>query len=597
MTAVSEGPSVPQEEQPELIVVLAAEAVTALGAEVDLGQQLQAVLEAAPPVARLDRRLPRLRPLFDESTRRAQASDAEKLGSPAAESSVALLDAYYAVRGLDEGHDEVAHVLRALDVVAGAYVKPAAALPVSLNAMTPTAEEAPGATPDLSDEQLYRQAPPVGVGAEAANAQPGGGGADVRVVDVEGAWRLSHEDLRRDGALLAGTPSDSLGWRNHGTAVLGVLSSRADRTGTTGIAPDASVQVMTIFGDQMGSAAAISRAADALRPGDVLMVELHRPGPRSGLIGQFGYIPVEWWPDDYDAVRYAVQRGVIVLEAAGNGSQDLDDPLYDTPMTGFPATWRNPFRRGSRDSGSVLVGAGAPVQGANGSSWGPDRSRLDFSNYGSAVDVQGHGREVTTCGYGDRQGGPEDRWYTSHFSGTSSALPVVVGALSCAQGILSAGDGARLTPEQARAAFRATGSPQQAGSGAPVTQNIGNRPDIAALVLWARSGGGSGTTGGGSGQGGRGKGGARKFPKLEKNEFKDLVEAAHAGAPSAASLDQRVAALEDEVAVLRHFISPALRPEVAPSAATTAAAGDAPDLGEQVRARSAGRRKARGTSS
>ena len=32
---------------------------------------------------------------------------------------------------------------------------------------------------------------------------------------------------------------------------------------------------------------------------------------------------------------------------------------------------------------------------------GPDRSRLDFSNFGKAVDVQGWGREVTTCGYGD----------------------------------------------------------------------------------------------------------------------------------------------------------------------------------------------------
>jgi hypothetical protein len=42
---------------------------------------------------------------------------------------------------------------------------------------------------------------------------------------------------------------------------------------------------------------------------------------------------------------------------------------------------------------------------------GPDRSRLDFSNFGKAVDVQGWGREVTTCGYGDLQGGNnEDFW-------------------------------------------------------------------------------------------------------------------------------------------------------------------------------------------
>jgi hypothetical protein len=49
---------------------------------------------------------------------------------------------------------------------------------------------------------------------------------------------------------------------------------------------------------------------------------------------------------------------------------------------------------------------------------GPDRSRLDFSKFGKAVDVQGWGREVTTCGYGDLQGGNnEDFWYTDQFSG------------------------------------------------------------------------------------------------------------------------------------------------------------------------------------
>src|SRR4029077_10449181 len=99
---------------------------------------------------------------------------------------------------------------------------------------------------------------------------------------------------------------------------------------------------------------------------------------------------------------------------AGNGAVDLDDNLYETPDPGFPASWKNPFRRANRDSGAILIGAGAPPQGThNRTLYGPDRSRLDFSNYGSAVDAQGWGREVTTCGYGDLQGGGnEDRWYS-----------------------------------------------------------------------------------------------------------------------------------------------------------------------------------------
>src|SRR5262249_39080438 len=158
----------------------------------------------------------------------------------------------------------------------------------------------------------------------------------------------------------------------------------------------------------------------------------------------------------------------------GNGAEDIDDALYDTPAPGFPKDWKNPFKRANRDSGAILVGAGAPPPGTHGRDlYGPDRSRLDFSNYGSSVDVQGWGREVTTCGYGDLQGGVEDGWYTDEFAGTSSASPVVVGALACMQGICRANHVALLTPATARPLLRATGSPQQDAPGRPAAQRIG----------------------------------------------------------------------------------------------------------------------------
>jgi len=216
-----------------------------------------------------------------------------------------------------------------------------------------------------------------------------------------------------------------------------------------------------------------------------LLIELHRPGPRFGFrdpFGQRGFIAVEWWDDDYEAIREAVDRGVIVVEAAGNGAEDLDDALYDTGLN-FPDDWSNPFRRGERDSGAILVGAGAPPPGTNGADHGPDRSRLDFSNYGQALDTQGWGREVVTCGYGDHQGGSdEDRWYTKRFSGTSSASPIIVGVLACLQGIRRAHGNSPLSPQEVRDLLRTTGSPQQAAPGRPESQRIGNRPDLAALI-------------------------------------------------------------------------------------------------------------------
>ena len=196
---------------------------------------------------------------------------------------------------------------------------------------------------------------------------------------------------------------------------------------------------------------------------------------------------MEWWPDDFAAIQYAASRGVIVVEAAGNGAENLDDAIYDvnpaSPFGPFPSWWRNPFRRNPLDSRAIVVGAGAPPPGTHGRDWGPDRSRLDFSNHGALVDAQGWGREVTCTGYGDLQGGGnEDLWYTDQFSGTSSASPIVVGSVAAVQGVLKAKARPVLNPAQVRDLLRTTGSPQQPSAIAPVSQRIGSRPNLKAMI-------------------------------------------------------------------------------------------------------------------
>jgi hypothetical protein len=72
-------------------------------------------------------------------------------------------------------------------------------------------------------------------------------------------------------------------------------------------------------------------------------------------------------------------------------------------------------------------------------------------------------------------------YYTRAFSGTSSASPIVVGAVGAYQGIMRA-RGTPRTPAQVRTRLRTTGSPQQDAPGRPATQRIGNRPNLRALV-------------------------------------------------------------------------------------------------------------------
>jgi hypothetical protein len=406
------------------------------------------------------------------------------------------LTPYYRVRAEDDRLEALAPELAALPGVEGAYVKPgpepASTMDVHAHRdRAPTgALEAP-ATADFIARQGYLLAAPEGIEAIWAHSQPGGDGAGVQIVDIEGAWQLSHEDLLQNlGGVIAGTPTTDLAWRNHGTAVIGEFGGDRNGLGVIGIAPAAGVRAASIFGG-VGSAGAIRYAADHLNSGDIILIELHRPGPRHNFQSrddQAGYIALEWWPDDYDAIRYAISRGVIVVEAAGNGAENLDDALYDQPAPGFPATWRNPFDPGNPSSEAVVVGAGAPPPNTHGRDHGPDRSRLDFSNFGARLDAQGWGREVTTTGGrgynpGDLQGGSDETlWYTDTFSGTSSASPIVVGALSCIQGILAARGLVRLTPAAAISILRATGSPQTDAPGRPASQRIGNRPNVRAAI-------------------------------------------------------------------------------------------------------------------
>ena len=395
------------------------------------------------------------------------------------------LQNYFRVVAPAERMAEIGAQLREHAAIAAAFVKPAPRPPVS-EMIFPSADPAASETPDFTLRQGYLDAAPGGIDARFAWNYPGGGGAGIRIIDIEGAWQLTHEDLlSHQNGIAGGNPSDDIAWRNHGTAVLGVFNGDRNGFGVTGIAPEATVRMISIFGDHMGSASAIHLAADLLAPGDIILVELHQAGPRFNFeesAGEQGFISVEWWPDDFAAIQYATSRGIVVVEAAGNGGENLDDAIYDKnpdpPFGPFPDSWKNPFRRGVADSGGILVGAGAPPAGTHGHDFGADRSRLSFSNYGSAVDAQGWGNGVTSCGYGSLQGGAsEDLWYTDDFNGTSSAAPVVVGAIAAVQGALRAARRSQLGPADMRELLRTTGSPQQG------TERIGNRPDLREMLM------------------------------------------------------------------------------------------------------------------
>jgi hypothetical protein len=400
------------------------------------------------------------------------------------------LSLFYRVDAPPEQLSDIADQVRRNEAFEAAYIKPFTELP-QFNDQAPAMEDPPSATPDFSASQGYLDPAPGGVDARYAWTVRGGDGTGVGIIDIEGAWRFSHEALSQLGGVVGGVQQTGLDWRNHGTAVLGIMGGAGNGFGVSGICPGATIRAISHSGTGQTTATAIRQAADLLSPGDIILLEAHRPGPQSPTPfnsndPQLGYIAIEWWPDDYAAIVYAVRKGIIVVGAAGNGAVSLDDPIYDQNPSAFgsfgpfPSWWRNPFRRNELDSGAILVGAGAPPSGA----FGPDRSRLTFSNYGLAVDAQGWGRGVVSTGYGDLQGPRffEDIWYTSSFSGTSSASPIVVGTLACLQGAIKSTGGQPLPPLQARQLLRGTGSEQEERPGQAATELIGKRPDLRQLL-------------------------------------------------------------------------------------------------------------------
>ncbi len=309
----------------------------------------------------------------------------------------------------------------------------------------------PPAAGNYQPQQGYLNAAPAGIDADYAWTQLAGAGGNVWIADIEYAWNLNHTDL--NATLVGPAPAaaaTTLANMNHGTAVLGVMGSLNNGVGTVGAAYNSSLFVVTHSPNAgYNMAAAITTAAAALRAGDILLLEAQTDGPATGTND---YVPIEWESQAvYNAVVAAVGSGIIVVEAAGNGSQNLDDAMFNTRHSPF---------RADHDSGAIIVGGGG-IAALSG-----DRSRLDFSSFGSTVDLQGWGEGVVTTGYGGLYSAEgANSFYTPTFSGTSSASPIVAAAcaaLQAHQKIMNFG--AVLTAFEMREILRATGSGQLAGS-------------------------------------------------------------------------------------------------------------------------------------
>jgi len=348
--------------------------------------------------------------------------------------------------------------LKAMDTVEDAYVESGPMPPPSVF---------PNDDPYFM-EQGYLGPAPMGIDAMFAWGIAGGDGSGITVIDVEQGWNFAHEDLAEANVTLVhGVAND---FHGHGTAVLGQLTAVDNAKGCVGIAPCCAVRVASQWLDtsRWSTAQAIDAAAKRMAAGDIMLIE-----------AQFAYqnqpdafLPVEVEDAVFVAIQAATRKGIVVVEAGGNGAQDLD--AYRDPRSGHAVLNRS--SADFRDSGAILVGAASAKD---------PRSRLDFSNYGSRIDCCGWGELIRTTGDGWRGGGNAD--YTL-FSGTSGASPMIAGAAACVQGMFAEHfPGRRIPPDQMRQLLSepTLGTP----TAVPVNDRIGAMPDLRQIAAYLQLGG------------------------------------------------------------------------------------------------------------
>lgn len=244
-------------------------------------------------------------------------------------------------------------------------------------------------------------------------------GKGVRVHFSDAGLFANHEDLH-------GNPNLKLIQLNpntdpaHGTASLGLMIAKRNGLGMTGICHAAELYLYNNEAYDEGYSQTLKDLLKHVAPGDI--VGINRQTANWNVLSTF--LPTlhdqAWW----DMIKVLTERGAVVVCAAGNGSSKTIADKGTTKGHGVDLSqWR--YFDDHAEAGAIVIGACQ--------SW--DGKAHYYSNYNYPHRMlNAWGDSVATLSYGDLQDKRgDDRDYTQRYAGTSSATPLVTGALSLIQ--------------------------------------------------------------------------------------------------------------------------------------------------------------------
>ncbi len=222
-------------------------------------------------------------------------------------------------------------------------------------------------------------------------------GTGVVVGMVDSGLKPDHEDMVYDGHVLPGynfvtNTTDTTDERGHGSMVAGIIGAATNNgKGIAGIAPGAKLMPLKMFG-ATGVGGFASQACAAIKYGvdngcDILNMSI-------GLFKKSDFLE--------SAVDYALDRGVILIAAAGNGDDKDSGPnQYTKPC--YPAAY----------DGVIAV------------------SRLDQSGEDIIFSPESqHNASVDIAAPGGRIGSFNSAGGYSYWNGTSCSAPMVTAAVA-----------------------------------------------------------------------------------------------------------------------------------------------------------------------
>ena len=296
----------------------------------------------------------------------------------------------------------------------------------------------------LTVKQGYLDPAPKGIDARFAQTVAGGKGAGIGFIDIEQGWDLEHEDLPNNPhiPLLSGKSHLQTG---HGTAVLGIILAQDNAFGILGISPEVNAGVVSQFRTtanprklDYNTADAIMNAIHSLQYGDVLLLEAQILSDDSA---NPSFYPYETEYATFQAIELGTSLGIVIIEPAGNGGNDLDQFQDDHSKFTLKRAKNSDGSTNPdfKDSGAIMV--------ASASSKNP-HVKDTSSNHGSRIDCYAWGEKIETTGDGSTGTSPSK--YTPDFGSTSGASAIIAGAAILVQSMRVAKDNTRFSPAQIR---------------------------------------------------------------------------------------------------------------------------------------------------